>query len=115
MNLFVQVGEFENNFSVNEINNIVLNITLNVKIIEKRCLTHITTSRDILVQISSIGPLYRQVLNQLLPDTFNQLSNNTRLVINTSINHQTDIQNVNNMIGRLNQAIAVTANNNERI
>ncbi|GAA5809439.1 hypothetical protein MFLAVUS_002847 [Mucor flavus] len=114
-NLLVWVGEFANNFLVNEINSNVLNITLNVKVIEKRCLAHITTSRDILVQISGIGPLYRQVLNQLLLDTFNRLPSNTRLVINTAINHQIDIQNVNNMIGRLNQAIAVTANNNERI
>ncbi|GAA5816963.1 hypothetical protein MFLAVUS_010498 [Mucor flavus] len=73
------------------------------------CLTRITTSRDILVQISGIGPLYRRVLNQLLLDIFNQLPNNARPVINT------DIRNVNNMIGILNQAIAVAANNNERI
>ncbi|GAA5816178.1 hypothetical protein MFLAVUS_009704 [Mucor flavus] len=114
-NLLVRVGEFDNNFLVNEINSHVLNITLNVKVIEKRCLAHITTSRDILVQISGIGPLYRQVLNQLLLDIFNQLPNNTRLVINTAINHQTDIRNVNNMTGRLNQAIVVAANNKERI
>ncbi|GAA5807559.1 hypothetical protein MFLAVUS_000924 [Mucor flavus] len=114
-NLLVRVGEFDNNFLVNEINSNVLNITLNVKVIEKRCLTRIATSRDILVLISGIGPLYRRVRNQLLLDILNQLPNNTRPVINTAINHQTDIRNVNNMIGRLNQAIAVAANNNERI
>lgn len=77
-------------------------------------MTHITTLRDILLQISNIGPLYRQVLNQLLQDIFNQLPDNARLVINEVINRQTDINIVNNMIQRLNRSIAGATNNNER-
>ncbi|KAI9270971.1 hypothetical protein EDC94DRAFT_645173 [Helicostylum pulchrum] len=113
-NVLIQVGEIGNNFLITEINGDILNITLRVKIIVKRCLTHITTLRDILLQISNIGPLYRQVLNQLLQDIFNQLPDNARLVINEVINRQTDINIVNNMIQRLNRSIAGATNNNER-
>ncbi|KAG2235607.1 hypothetical protein INT48_002381 [Thamnidium elegans] len=106
-NDFIQVGEIDDIFLATEINNNILNVA-------KKCLIYITTSRDILLQISNIGPLYRQVLNQILQNIFTQLPNNTRLVINAAINYQTDVHNVNNMIERLNQNIVVTTNDNER-